>query len=63
MSCVDPETVQQFIVNHALKGVEKLAKDGDFDECLLAKAEVVSDSDFEDIKLCPTFKPKKGIVN
>ena len=55
MSKVNPDMVQQFIIDHALNGPEQISYDGDFEEGLLKRAKIVSDD--EDIKLCPNFNP------
>ncbi|KAJ9587446.1 hypothetical protein L9F63_019040 [Diploptera punctata] len=51
MSAVDPKIVATFIKNHALRGPEKYAKDGQYDLGLEVPAEIVSD--FDDSELCP----------
>lgn len=53
MSKVDVEIVVRFIQKYALKGPEKLSKDGQFDDFLMHKADVVSDID--DTNICPDF--------
>ncbi|XP_053983537.1 uncharacterized protein LOC128878902 [Hylaeus volcanicus] len=51
MSYVNHKVVTAFIREHALRGPEAIARDGDFDEALLRPAKLVSD--FEDTTLCP----------
>lgn len=54
MSYVNPELVVGFIREHALRGPEEVARDGDFAENLLHPAEIVSDLD--DTVLCPNVR-------
>ena len=56
MSVVDPDIAQQFILDHALKGPERIASNGDFEEGLLERSKVVQGSDDYDTNLCPKFK-------
>ncbi|CAK9828798.1 hypothetical protein ANTRET_LOCUS6254 [Anthophora retusa] len=51
MSYVNPELVVRFVREHALRGPEQIARDGDFVEGLLHRAKTVSD--LEDAVLCP----------
>ncbi|CAL7941608.1 unnamed protein product [Xylocopa violacea] len=51
MSYVDPKVVTGFILEHALQGPEDIARDGDFADGLLRRAEIVSDS--VDTIVCP----------
>lgn len=51
MSTIYPNAVRQFIKENALKGPEKLAKEGQYDFMLIKAASIVSD--FEDSNLCP----------
>lgn len=54
MSYVNPHLVTAFIREHALRGPEKIPRDGDYDEGLLNRAQTVSDLD--DTRLCPNFR-------
>lgn len=51
MSRVNPEPVIRFIREHALRGPENIARDGDFLDGLLQRAKTVSN--FDDTILCP----------
>lgn len=50
-SVLQREVVEDFIREHALRGPEQTARDGQYDHLLLAPAEVVSTID--DAELCP----------
>lgn len=51
MSYVNPTVIKHFIRERALRGPERLSTDGDFQDQLLSKAEMVFDKD--DSILCP----------
>ncbi|XP_076757930.1 uncharacterized protein LOC143427570 [Xylocopa sonorina] len=51
MSYVDAKVVTGFILEHALQGPEDIARDGDFTDGLIHRAEIVSDS--VDTIVCP----------
>lgn len=61
MSYVDPELVEQFIIEKALRGPEVVSDDGEFEDGLLKKAEIVSDT--VDSKLCPNSKVPRNQVD
>ena len=61
MSYVDPEVVEQFIIEKALHGPEAVEADGDFDDGLLKKAEIVSD--IKDSMLCPNSNIRRSQVD
>lgn len=50
MSHVDDNLVKQFIKENAIRGPEQISFDGDFDDQLIEKSEVVSDE--SDSVLC-----------
>ena len=54
MSYVNPKLVIGFIREHALRGPEETARDGDFSQALLHSAQIVSD--FDDRILCPSAR-------
>ncbi|KAK9297439.1 hypothetical protein QLX08_008864 [Tetragonisca angustula] len=54
MSYVNPKLVIGFIREHALRGPEETARDGDFSQALLHPAQIVSD--FDDRILCPSAR-------
>lgn len=51
MSYVNPTVVSHFIQKRALRGPEKIAKDGQFEDGLLSRSSVVTDE--VDSVLCP----------
>ncbi|XP_011635651.1 uncharacterized protein LOC105426224 isoform X1 [Pogonomyrmex barbatus] len=53
MSYVNPTIVSRFIRKRALRGPEKTAKDGQFEDGLLSRSSVVTDP--VDSELCPTM--------
>ncbi|KAJ8917604.1 hypothetical protein NQ315_000087 [Exocentrus adspersus] len=53
MSKVSDEVVVGFIKSHALKGPEKVSRNGQYDLALSSSAKIVSTVD--DIKLCPNY--------
>ncbi|XP_033219057.1 uncharacterized protein LOC117174252 [Belonocnema kinseyi] len=61
MSYVDPELVEQFIMEKALRGPERVSNDGDFEDGLLKKAKIVSDA--VDSKLCPNSKVPRNQIH
>lgn len=52
MSTINTSFIKDFIKNHALKGPEKLSKDGQYDFGLISHAKIVTTID--DVSLCPT---------
>ncbi|XP_017760345.1 PREDICTED: uncharacterized protein LOC108550930 isoform X2 [Eufriesea mexicana] len=54
MSYVNPKLVVKFIREHALRGPEEIARDGDFSDGLIRRAKIVSDLD--DTMLCPNAR-------
>ncbi|XP_019528702.2 uncharacterized protein LOC109400667 isoform X1 [Aedes albopictus] len=56
-SVLQREVLEDFIREHALKGPEQTARDGQYDHLLLAPAEVVSTQD--DAELCPKLQHRR----
>ncbi|XP_043270842.1 uncharacterized protein [Venturia canescens] len=53
MSYVNPGIIRDFIRERSLRGPENIPQDGEFDEGLIRKAQVVSD--FDDSMICPNM--------
>lgn len=54
MSKVAPDIIIDFIKEHALKGPEQTSRDGQYDHFLIEHAEVLPNSDINDVNLCPS---------
>lgn len=54
LSAVYPPIILDFIKMNALKGPEKISKDGQYNKLLIENAKIVSDQD--DSNLCPNNK-------
>lgn len=53
MSYVNPTVVSRFIKTRALRGPEKIASDGQFEDGLLSQSSIVTDE--VDSMLCPNM--------